>query len=115
MRSSIVSFATSTKERAVISERLEAYPSRERFADLILGLLSMSGRVAAVASIPRADGREAVRDARAELFADLFLGAISLGRTVGATLTCEAAAAARAEPAPAADRGSAPARTVLLR
>jgi hypothetical protein len=85
----------------VLGNQLEDFAGRDRFAAAILGALSLSDRVAVLATLPRADGGVAAESA----LAHFLLGVVSVGRTLRATLSCDDRAAA----APA-DGGGAPAR-----
>jgi hypothetical protein len=97
----------------VITAQLEDFTPRERFAELLLGVLALSRRVATVAELPRAGGVEPTRDVRADFLADFFLGALSIGRTLSGIVSCDAAAT---PPAPRPDvSASAPPRLEWLR
>jgi hypothetical protein len=74
----------------VFDARLESYESRDRFAEAVLGLLSLAEHTRALALVPRqTPGR-----AEPSAVADLFLGLISLGYTTRALLGCAPAVAA---------------------
>jgi hypothetical protein len=72
----------------VITGQIEDFSSTERFADMVLGLLSVGQRVAAVAALPRSDGAAGTDGP----LADFFLGLISASRTLASHVSCDAAA-----------------------
>lgn len=79
----------------MLDAQLDDFAARRRFADAVLGLLSVTERVRALARRPSTNQAPAGPDATA--IADFLLGIISAGRTLHATL-----AAQRAEPRAAA-------------
>ena len=91
----------------MITGQLEDFASSERFTDMVLGLLSVGQRVAAVAAIPRSEGAVEA-DGR---LTEFFLGLISASRTLAAHVSCDAAAPTPlgfgAEPAAVGDATSA--------
>ena len=81
--------------------RVERYASRDRFADAVLGLLSLSERTCAIAAIP---GEQA--DVSAECPIGLFLlGLISLRYTLRARLACSPSGGTEAAPSDAEGLG----------
>jgi hypothetical protein len=81
----------------VLDVQRSDFASRERFTLAVLGLLSLTGRVQALAGLsPQPSPRQAGRGR--EDLAALLLGVVSVGRTLRATL--DLAAPARTEPPP---------------
>ena len=94
----------------MLGDQLEDYTGRDRFAAAILGALSLSDRVAALATVARADGGVAAESA----LAHFLLGVVSVGRTLRATLSCDdRPVAGPADDAAAPDRPSS--RSGMLR
>ena len=89
----------------MLGDQLDDYAGRDRFAAAILGALSLSDRIAALATLPRADGGVAAESA----FAHFLLGVVSVGRTLRATVSCDGRPAAPDDGAGATDRPSTPA------
>jgi hypothetical protein len=80
----------------VLDAQVNDFAARARFADAVLGLLSVTEQVRALAAAPATNPRPTGADAAA--IADFLLGVISAGRTLRATLDGARPASRAAEP-----------------
>jgi hypothetical protein len=69
----------------VLGAQLEDYAGRGRFGEAVLGVISLSDRIATVAAWQRTDGAVAPESS----LVAFFLGVMCLGRTLRATVTCD--------------------------
>lgn len=84
----------------MLDARTQDFASRERFVDAVLGLLSLTETVRALAT--HAPHPPAPRTTSDDGLADFLLGLVSVGRSLRATLDLAGTAAAPVpEPAPA--------------
>jgi hypothetical protein len=68
----------------VLGTQVDDFAARRRFADAVLGLLSLTERVRTLAATPGAN--QPPTGAHAAAVTNFFLGIISVGRTLRATL-----------------------------
>lgn len=80
------------------------FAGAERLADMVLGVLSWSDRVAALSALERAGGDRRENGG----ICDLLLGIISVGRTVKAIVACDASPPAEPGTKPGPDGGHLP-------
>jgi hypothetical protein len=80
----------------MLDAQLEDFAARRRFADAVLGLVSVTERTRALARRPSPNPKPAGPDAAA--VTDFLLGIISAGRTLRATLSAARADVRDAKP-----------------
>jgi hypothetical protein len=69
----------------MLGDQLEEFSGRDGFAHMLVGIVGLTERVAAVAAIPRSDGGVCADGP----LAYLLLGVISAGLTLRAALLCD--------------------------
>ena len=90
----------------MLDHRIEDFTSDDRFAALVLGLLSLTGTATTLAQHPRADGGRAAPGP----MTSFLLGLVAVGQRLRTTLALaeQGAPAAVTPPPPAAPAGSPP-------
>jgi len=95
----------------VLDHRIEDFTSDERFAAMVLGLLSLTGTATTLAQHPRADGGRAAPGA----VASFLLGLVAVGQRLRTTLALAEQRAPAAATAPPGAPAASPPGSGLLR